>query len=146
MFVCLLHSNVNYMVHWKAIYTPYTSLNLPTLESKITFQVTMIDAKGIYLSSKNKKEIMITKSPLVAVISGGTERTVSKRKGPITLSASSSHDPDHPDEHKNLRSVFLSYNNYYNTHLTFFYLFHQAQWGFFNDLILLYSEYTLKRC
>lgn len=110
MFVCLLHSNVNYMVHWKAIYTPYTSLNLPTLESKITFQVTMIDAKGIYLSSKNKKEIVITKSPLVAVISGGTERTVSKRKGLITFSASSSHDPDHPDEHKNLRSVFLSYN------------------------------------
>ena len=129
MFVYLLHSNVNYMVHWKAIYTPYTSLNLPTLESKITFQVTVIDAKGIYLSSKNKKEIMITKSPLVAVISGGTERTVSKRKGPITLSASSSHDPDHPDEHKNLRSVFLSYN--YNTHLTFFLFISPSSLGIF---------------
>lgn len=100
------------MVNWKTIiiiYTPYLSLNLPTLVSKITFQVTMIDAKGIHFSSKNRRVITIKKSPLVAVISGGTERYVSKRKGTITLSASSSHNPDYPDEHKNLRSVFLSY-------------------------------------
>lgn len=131
------------MVHWKAIYSPYTSSNLPTLESKITFQVTMIDAKGSNFSSKNKRPITITKSPLVAVISGGTERTVSKRKGPITLSASSSQDPDYPDKHKNLRSAFLSYIRP-TSHLFLF--ISSSSRRFFYDVILLHSEYTYKRC
>jgi len=38
------------------------------------------------------------KSPLVAVIDGGTTKVVGRKNNEITMDASSSHDPDFPDQ------------------------------------------------
>ena len=70
---------------------------------KMNFQVIIIAGKGRHVSSKNTRQVKVTRSPLVAVISGGSERTIGKKNGRITLNASSSHDPDYPDENHKLR-------------------------------------------
>ncbi|KAL9967893.1 hypothetical protein ACROYT_G026199, partial [Oculina patagonica] len=62
-----------------------------------------VKVKGTGLSAERKQILRILKSPLVAVIEGGTTKVVSRKSKKITMDASSSHDPDSPDEGNNIR-------------------------------------------
>ena len=54
--------------------------------------------KGTILTTEKKKKIRVVKSPLVAIISGGTTKVIGRKNKEIVMDASSSHDPDFPDE------------------------------------------------
>ena len=45
----------------------------------------------------------VVKTPLVAVIAGGTTKIVGRKNREIVMDASSSHDPDFPDEEDKIR-------------------------------------------
>lgn len=55
------------------------------------------------LSADHQRNIEVVKSPLVAVIDGGTTKVVGRQNGEITMDASSSHDPDFPDQGHQIR-------------------------------------------
>ncbi|KAJ7375344.1 hypothetical protein OS493_002095 [Desmophyllum pertusum] len=57
-----------------------------------------VKVKGTGLSAENKKRITVVKSQLVAVIEGGATKVVGRKNKKITMDASSSHDPDFPDQ------------------------------------------------
>ena len=64
-------------------------------ELKLILQVKI---KGTVLSAGSKKKVEVVKSHLVAVIAGGTTKVVGQTMKEISMDASSSHDPDDPDE------------------------------------------------
>lgn len=68
-------------------------------ELKLILQVKI---KGTVLSTGSKKRITVVKSHLVAVIAGGTTKVVGQTTKEISMDASSSHDPDDPDEDEEL--------------------------------------------
>lgn len=55
------------------------------------------------LSADHQRNIEVVKSPLVAVIDGGTTKVVGRQNREITMDASSSHDPDFPDQGHQIR-------------------------------------------
>lgn len=58
---------------------------------EIRFMINMTEAPGFY--SEKTWYLEITKSPLVAIIGGGSERTVGNEE-PVEIDAGQSHDPD----------------------------------------------------
>lgn len=62
-----------------------------------------VKVNGTVLSDDRTLNIEVMKSPLVAVIDGGTTKVVGRQNGEITMDASSSHDPDFPDQGHQIR-------------------------------------------
>ena len=61
-----------------------------------------VKIKGTVLSAESRKRIKVVKSHLVAVIAGGTTKVVGQTFKEMSMDASSSHDPDDPDEDEKL--------------------------------------------
>ena len=70
---------------------------------RVTFNFLQVTVKDTFLSDEKKFILEVVKTPLVAVIDGGTTKVVGRKNKEITMDASSSHDPDFPDQGDHIR-------------------------------------------
>ena len=69
----------------------------------MTLNFLQVEVKDTVLSDEKDVILEVVKSPLVAVIDGGTTKVVGRKNKEITMDASSSHDPDFPDQGHQIR-------------------------------------------
>ena len=72
---------------------------------RVTLDFLQVEVNGTVLSDEKKFLLEVVKTPLVAVIDGGTTKVVGRKNKEITMDASSSHDPDFPDQGHQIRLV-----------------------------------------
>ena len=70
---------------------------------RVTLNFLQVEVNDTFLSDEKKFFLEVVKSPLVAVIDGGTTKVVGRKNKEITMDASSSHDPDFPDQGHQIR-------------------------------------------